>query len=725
MLDAIVVGAGPGGSAAAYHLARRGRSVLLIDAQQFPRDKSCGDGLTRPAVAALAEMGVLPQIDAAQHVYGVRVRIRGQGSREYRYPEQRHGIVMPRLALDDILCRRAVEAGAELREGLTATRLLYADGIVCGVEVSDGVSSTAIHASVVLAADGAASALARQAGLLTGAQLGFAIRGYYTGIGVADAMLEIELPLLDPTDRYLLPSYGWVFPTGTGTANIGVGLFRRERRANLRVIMQRFVDELRRRDRRFADMRLTAAWKGAPLRFDFAPDRCAAPGLLLVGDAAGLISPFTGEGISYALESGRYAAEVADDALTRGDLHDLAAYGRRLGMRFAGYFELGRESAKRYTLLWQVLQSTFGNDKPLFAMTRQAALFPEGVGEADFTARLPDVRAEVGSLAPALRADIAAAGDLLADTVRRDWPFLARVAAVDMHDPAIRFRPALLLLLSASCAGSMQPHAPALAAVVELGYLATLAHLSVVPDAKDTVSDRAAANWGNMFAVIVGDFLLAHAYHIGARSGAAVTAVIAHSLAAACESRVREMRHGTGTKLTPTQYEEIALGKTGALFELPCLLGARLAGMTVAETDALGGYGRHFGAALQIAEDVRNVAGGTHEFSLSTGTDVEDGLYGLPLLLALQHPDVATELRSLLASPRRGPRDQRRIAALLESAGALDAAFVVARTHVERASALLERLPASLARDALRAVADRIVVRGGPTGSVESVLLSG
>jgi flavin-dependent dehydrogenase len=117
-------------------------------------------------------------------------------------------------------------------------------------------------------------------------------------------------------------------------------------------------------------MRSCGAWTGAPLRRDFAPERCAAPGLLLVGDAAGLISPFTGEGISYALDSGRCAAEIVDEALAHGKIGDLSAYGRRLGAQYAGYFELGRESVKRYTLLWQVLDSTFASDKPLFAMIR-------------------------------------------------------------------------------------------------------------------------------------------------------------------------------------------------------------------------------------------------------------------------------------------------------------------------------------------------------------------
>ena len=111
---------------------------------------------------------------------------------------------------------------------------------------------------------------------------------------------------------------------------------------------------------------------GAPLRFDFHPDRCAAPGLLLVGDATGMISPFTGEGIGYALESGRLAAETVDDALNRSKDSDLnlSAYPAALGRQFTGYFETGRQSARRYQLIWHVLESTFQNETPLFDICR-------------------------------------------------------------------------------------------------------------------------------------------------------------------------------------------------------------------------------------------------------------------------------------------------------------------------------------------------------------------
>src|SRR5690349_7430348 len=107
--EVIVVGAGPAGSSAAYHLARAGRRVLLLERHRFPRDKSCGDGLTRFAVRALAEMGVLPELEGAQVVDGLRIEMRGRGNRVFRYPRElpppSSGLVVPRLRLDEVLCR--------------------------------------------------------------------------------------------------------------------------------------------------------------------------------------------------------------------------------------------------------------------------------------------------------------------------------------------------------------------------------------------------------------------------------------------------------------------------------------------------------------------------------------------------------------------------------------------------------------------------------------------
>jgi menaquinone-9 beta-reductase len=710
MWDAIVVGAGPGGSAAAYYLARRGRRVLLLDRQAFPRDKSCGDGLTRPAVSVLDEMGVLPELGSAQRVRGVRMHMRGQPHRDLLYPRDSLGLVVPRLQLDDILCRRAVFAGAELRTGVSVARLVREDGLVCGVEAIEGSQIHMLRSAVVIAADGASSVLARDAGLLSRGPVGFAIRGYYEGIAEFDDLLEIRMPLLDSTDEHLLPSYGWIFPTGTGTANIGVGLCRRERGANVRQMMERFVGELRQSDRRFENMHLREPWKGAPLRFDFAPDRCAAAGLMLVGDAAGLISPFTGEGISFALESGRCAAEVADEAMVRRETRDLSEYGRRLGARHAGYFELGRESIRRFVLLWHVLEDTFHNDSPLFALTREAALFPESVGESYISVRLPDVREDVGSLAPALRADLVAASDILGDAVRGDWPNLTRLAAIDRSNRSVPFRPGLLLLLSAMCGGAPHPHAPALAAAVELGYLSTLAQLSILDESPLAGNADRSANWANRFAVVVADFLMMRAYEISARSGAGVTQVITRTMAKVCESRVRELRRAREGTSAQLEYDQIARGKTGAMLELPCLLGARLGMLSVEHTGLLGDFGCHLGVALQIVEDVRDASGQPRQFSLSGSADPQRIVRGLPLVLALERDDVGPEVRSLLDQPK-SERTFRLLADILKHSGVLDDAFDSAIGQRSLAMASLEGLPVSAARNALSTIAERIVRR--------------
>ena len=157
---------------------------------------------------------------------------------------------------------------------------LYEDGVVVGVEAVRGGEVVELRAPVVIAADGAASKLAYQAGLVGTPRdrLGYAIRGYYEGVEDLSDRLE-STPAPRPTDRYLLPSYAWVFPTGEATANIGVGLVHRERGANVRDLMTRFVEALH-DEPRYRDAAPASGWLGAPLRFDFAPERSMAPGLL-------------------------------------------------------------------------------------------------------------------------------------------------------------------------------------------------------------------------------------------------------------------------------------------------------------------------------------------------------------------------------------------------------------------------------------------------------------
>ena len=484
-LDAVVVGAGPAGSATAYHLARRGRRVLLVDRRDFPRDKSCGDGLTRAAVRLLAEMGVLDELTGAQRVGGVRVRMRGRGSRDFWYSGDgppAYGLVVPRLELDAKLCNRAVRAGATLWSEARATYLLGEPGAVRGVEIERDGRRMAVRAPIVVAADGAASGLGRQAGLRSAErdQTGFAARGYFAEVTGLDPLLEIHLPLFDVTERHLLPSYGWVFPVGGGVVNVGVGLFDPAHRDNVRGLYDRFVTELTATDPRFRRARPVGRMSGAPLRFDFDPARCGVPGLLLVGDAAGLVSPFTGEGISFALESGVLAATQIDAALREsGDEPiDPIPYARALAARHAGYFETGRHSVRRYLLAWRVLESTFDDDRPIFALCRRLALHPDGARVDRLLDPLPP--GDPG-LVRALRRDLLAVAELLTSRVRDDWPMFARLVAADDDLGTVSLRPAVLLLVAGYVGGRRHPVSHALAAAVDLGLLAGLAMDGVGP----------------------------------------------------------------------------------------------------------------------------------------------------------------------------------------------------------------------------------------------------
>lgn len=710
--DVIVVGSGPAGSSAAFHLAQRGRRVLLVDRHRFPRDKSCGDGLTRSAVRMLDKMGVLPKLEPAQRTHGVRVFMHGRGSRSFEYPrhagEPGYGLVVPRFQLDHTLCEHAVEAGATLWEGTLAERLVHASGAVGGVEVVRGRKRIRLRSRFVVAADGATSRLAREAGLVGDPvhNFGAAVRGYYAGVeGLTDA-IEIYAPLAQSSDQHLLPSYGWVFPIGPSIANIGVGVFVRERGVNLRLLFYNFLAALRQSDLRFATMKVSGEWMGAPLRFDFAPERCRAPGLLIAGDAAGMISPFTGEGIGFALESGELAARAIDHALSLGvDGGAEREYASALAARYSGYFETGRHSARRYILIWHVLESTFHNDRPLFSICRQAALLPEGITETE-RHLFPDVSTVVAREDLPLRSHLLAVNEVLLDTVRQDWPFLARALKSDGLGSTVAFRPALLMLASAYSAEPRVPLILAAASALELGCLAILAHVSVAEDPSPTKPGvRRPAHWGNLFALLVGDYLMSHAYHLSAQVAAGVSLEISNALASACEGWVSEIRRSFDLSMSDRDYLNNLGRKAALMFELPCKLGAQLSGSTPAQVDALSGYGHCTGMAYLLADEVLAVRDQPTHFGSIARPEIRHGGFSLPVLRAARHESNEV-LRSLLDGGVRDERQVQEIRRLVANTLASREVIEIAATYSARAKAWLTVLPEGPSRRTLAALAD-------------------
>ena len=349
--DVIVVGAGPGGSSAAYHLARAGLDVLVLEKSTFPREKVCGDGLTPRAVKQLVGMGItLGPEDGWFPNKGIRI-IGGGGRIELDWPDLSSypgfGLVRTRRGFDEIVARAAQRAGARLAEGVTVTGPVIdeATGRIAGV-TADG---RAYRARLVVAADGNSSRLSLAMGLRKrdDRPLGVAIRTYYTSPRHDDDYLETWLDLWDGSA--LLPGYGWVFGVGDGTSNVGLGLLNTSAsfgHVDYRAMLRRWLASMP-GEWGFTEENRVAPVRGAALPMGFNRTPHYTSGLLLVGDAGGMVNPFNGEGISSAMESGEIAAHVIVQALARPDRASaelaLLGYPRALKDAYGGYYTLGRK----------------------------------------------------------------------------------------------------------------------------------------------------------------------------------------------------------------------------------------------------------------------------------------------------------------------------------------------------------------------------------------------
>jgi len=331
-----VIGAGPAGAAAAIRAALGGARVTVFEKGSPGRDKVCGDGLTPRAVAALDELGIT--LDGAHRIDGLRM-IAGHTRRELLWPSNNrfgpHGAVWPRRALDKHLVEAAEQAGAEIVWNTEVMPTLADDGTVVGADSVTGGGRWL--ADLVVLAAGAPGAAARALGAerVDSEPFGLAIRTYAPSPRHADRHLEACLTLRGAEGGWV-PGYGWMFPAGDGTVNIGAGsmsTMKGFRKLNLNQLLSDYRDLVADEWELGDFLERPRAW-----RLPMSAVRRHGPGWAAVGDAAGLINPMNGEGIDYGLESGMLLA----DLFLAGPAAAPDAYDRIIGERFDGFLRTGR-----------------------------------------------------------------------------------------------------------------------------------------------------------------------------------------------------------------------------------------------------------------------------------------------------------------------------------------------------------------------------------------------
>jgi menaquinone-9 beta-reductase len=333
-VDLIVVGAGPGGSATAYHAARTGLEVLLLDRQNFPRDKPCGDGLMPHAAEEITLMGLGDWLGEPHHgrfsgfsIYTQSAFLHQKVPPTLHGP---HGYVVAREETDARLLERATVAGADFQGGVRATKLLRSPaGNVTGVEATADGEALVYQAPLVVAADGVGGFAGEE---VKAHQNAVARRQYFRGVSGPERE-HLHIFITKDMNEHGA-GYGWVFYFGDGRANVGAGVSTKtlaRTGRNLKDFYDRFLEEPE-----------LAGWleraepegpaKSWSLKMGMWGARRYAQGLMTVGDAASMIHPISGEGVGYAIESGRLAASFAHEARSKNDYSTslLSGYGRQI-----------------------------------------------------------------------------------------------------------------------------------------------------------------------------------------------------------------------------------------------------------------------------------------------------------------------------------------------------------------------------------------------------------
>jgi menaquinone-9 beta-reductase len=589
--DVLVIGAGPAGAAAAAALARNGLSVLMADDR-----KAAGDHevlVSGEAVRALRALG-LTAMPSMRRLRSVRLSF-GRGT--HRAVTDSGAVVCGRKQLRDGLRRAALAAGAVHIQGRVADVEAAGDRYRAAVTGSRSRSCEVIARHVVMAA-GSAQSLTAPAMPDRGAQVplaGIACARRFAGAWLrATALLLLIAP--EETRADAAPTCAWAVPGHGATVTVGAASVGGRAGSVPVDLLQTALAGLADCDPRLAALTPAGPVISGPLDVGFTPERAASARYLLVGDAAGLVNPFTGEGLNLAIRSGLQAAAAIgahpSDADAARD-----AYAGQLAAGFVGYFEAARHAARRYHLAWRVLGATARSDHPFFAKARRVTLLPEGLDALNPADHVGLELREMMLAAPFLTA----CDEVMITTVREQWPFLARLAVASDAAGGLRLRPGLLFL-GALLAGGGPPEIgrATVAAGIELAQLGALALLGPPASGGPPPFASRGIDWAVATTVLAGDFLLAQASRLVAESAPEISWSFGDWLLELIGIRDSQLRPAPSA---------CAAEMFASFFEFPARIGALLGGCSADAVQALRDAGYHCGRAFLHAEDVLALRG--------------------------------------------------------------------------------------------------------------------
>lgn len=362
-----------------------------------------------------------------------------------------------------------------------------------------------------------------------------------------------------------------------------------------------------------------------------------------------------------------------------------------MGHHFAGYFELGRRSARRHLLVWKVLDDSFDSERPMFALLRRATLLPEAADGGGEHALLDDLGPMIGRGDPLLRRQLIDIGAALMATVRRDWPFIGRLDMARSNARGIVFRPSLLALLAARFGDASLPSLVRWGVALDLAYLGVMAQACVEEDRPGQ-----ADNWRNKFALLLGDYLFAHALCEADQSDAVHGDTIMAALETSCRGSLAQLATAGRLDIPLETARRQMTERITPLFVLPFTIGATVAGAPPTVVSALEDYGRALGMLYACGEELLAFTDRPVQAMSVLASDLTRHVAGLPLLYAARKTPAA-----VAAALNSAPPERTALARLVAQHDVQKALAEELGRHAHEATDALARLPAASVMPAL------------------------